>query len=180
MKLRSKSLFTLFYIAFFIAAIIGSLSYTRKARLIPLVVAIPCLGISIAQFALDLRKGGKKGRSIEDDLFHGVMEKMIHQEVVTEDQTEEKKTKKRGWERAKGFFQIILWIAVFYVCIFLFGFLIAIPIFTILYMRLQRERWVLSVACAAGLWLTIYLSFSVIAKIALYEGLIFRLLGSEE
>ena len=51
--------------------------YTRKARLIPLVVAIPCLVISIAQFVLDLvGKGGKKGRSIEDDLFHGVMEKI--------------------------------------------------------------------------------------------------------
>ena len=180
MKLKSKSLFTLFYIAFFAAAIIGSLSYTRKARLIPLVVSIPCLGISIAQFALDLRKGGKKGRSIEDDLFHGVMEKMIHQEVVTEEQKEEKETKKRGWERSKGFFLIILWIGVFYASIFLFGFLIAIPVFTILYMRLQRERWVLSLACAAGLWLTIYLAFSVIAKIALYEGMVFRLLGSGE
>jgi len=183
MKLRSKSLFTLFYIAFFIAVIIGSLEYTRKARLIPLVVAIPCLAISIAQFVLDLTKEGKKGRSIEDDLFHGVMEKMIHQEVVTEEEKgekEEKKAKKRGWERAKGFFQIILWIGVFYVSILLLGFVIAIPLFTVLYMRFHQERWVLSAACAAGLWLTIYISFSVIAKISLYQGLIFGLLSGGE
>jgi hypothetical protein len=176
MKLKPKSYFNLFYILFFAVVIIGSLEYTRKARLIPLVVAIPCLGMSIAQFALDLRKGKKKGRSIEDDLFHGVMEKMIHQEVVTEGEKEEK----TGMEKTKAFFKIIGWIVIFYLSIFLFGFLIAIPLFTILFMRFERERWLLSAACAAGLWLTIYISFAVVAKISLYEGLIFQLLSGGE
>jgi hypothetical protein len=177
MKLKPKSYFTLFYILFFAVVIIGSLGYTRKARLIPLVVAIPCLGMSIAQFFIDLRKGKKKGRSIEDDLFHGVMEKVIHQEVVTEGEKEEEKT---GMEKTKAFFKIIGWILIFYLSIFLFGFLIAIPLFTILFMRFERERWFLSAACAAGLWLTIYLSFSVAAKISLYDGLVFQLLSGGE
>lgn len=177
MKLKPKSYFTLFYILFFAVVIIGSLEYTRKARLIPLVVAIPCLGMSIAQFVIDLGKGRKKGRSIEDDLFHGVMEKVIHQEVVTEKEKEEEKT---GMEKTKGFFKIIGWIVIFYISIFLFGFLIAIPLFTILFMRFERERWFLSAACAAGLWLTIYLSFSVAARISLYDGLIFQLLSGGE
>ncbi len=177
MKLKPKSYFTLFYILFFAVVIIGSLGYTRKARLIPLVVAIPCLGMSIAQFAFDLGKGRKKGRSIEDDLFHGVMEKVIHQEVVTEKEKEEEKT---GEEKTKAFFKIIGWILIFYLSIFLFGFLIAIPLFTILFMRFERERWLLSAACAAGLWLTIYLSFSVAARISVYDGLIFQLLSGGE
>jgi hypothetical protein len=176
MKLKPKSYFTLFYILFFAVVIIGSLGYTRKARLIPLVVAIPCLGMSIAQFVIDLGKGRKKGRSIEDDLFHGVMEKVIHQDVVTEGEKEEK----TGAEKTRGFFKIIGWILIFYLSIFLFGFLIAIPLFTILFMRFERERWFLSAACAAGLWLTIYLSFSVAAKISLYDGLVFQLLSGGE
>ncbi len=175
MKLKSKSMFTLFYIFFFTVVIIGSMGYTRKARLIPLVVAIPCLGFSIAQFVLDQRKGGKKGRSIEDDLFHGVMEK-VHQEIIPGG---EEKEKKRGTEKTRAFFKIVGWIGVFYVSTFLFGFLVTIPLFTILFMRTRKERWITSVACAAGLWVTIYLSFAVIAKISLYEGLVFRLLGGE-
>jgi len=176
MKLRSQSLFTLFYIFFFVFVIIGAIGYNAKARLIPLVVAIPCLAMSILQFTLDLRKQKVKGRSIEDDLFHGVMEKMIHQEVIaTED---EKKGKKRSG-KAKPFFKIVLWLLFFYVSVFLFGFLITIPLFTILFMRSKGERWLPTFSCAAGLWLTIYLAFVVAARISLYEGLVFRLFGGE-
>jgi hypothetical protein len=178
MKMKPKSYFNLFYIAFFIVVIIGSMSYTRKARLIPLVVAIPCLGLSIGQFVIDLGKGRKKGRSIEDDLFHGVMEK-VHLEVPVEG---EKKGEEKGEKasRAKPLLRILFWILVFYFSILFFGFLIAIPLFTVLYMHFQKERWKLSIACAAGLWLTVYLAFSVIAKIALYEGLIFQLFAGGE
>ena len=176
MTFRSKSFFSLFYVLFFIIVIIGALGYNSKARLIPLVVALPCLGLSIIQFALDLGKEKKRGRSIEDDLFHGVMEKMVHQEVVADD--EGKKGKKRRWE-AMPFFRIIGWLLFFYVSVYLFGFLITIPLFTILFMRSKGERWILSLSCGAGLWLTIYLAFVVAARISLHEGLVFRLLGGE-
>jgi len=174
MKLRSQSLFTLFYIFFFVIVIIGAMGYNRKARLIPLVVAIPCLAMSITQFTLDLRKQRGKGRSIEDDLFHGVMEKMIHQEVIV---AEDKEKKRRG--KTKPFFKIVLWLLFFYVSVFLFGFLITIPLFTILFMRSKGERWLPTLSCAAGLWLTVYLAFVVAARISLYEGLVFRLFGGE-
>ncbi len=186
MKIKPKTLFTLFYVLFFAIVIIGAMGYTRKARLIPLVVAIPCLAMSMVQLVADLRgKEKKKGRSIEDDLFHGVMEKMIHQEVGTEETEEKKgrkgkKGKKAGVERAKGLFKIIGWIGVFYFSIFLFGFLIAIPLFTVVYMRMQNEKWKLSAACAAGLWLTVYLAFGVAAKLTLYEGFVFRMLSHGE
>jgi hypothetical protein len=106
------------------------------------------------------------------------MEKMIHQEVVTEEDKEEKKEKKRRGE-AKPFFAIVAWLAFFYISVFLFGFLITIPVFTVLFMRSRGERWILSLSCAAGFWLSIYLSFSVAAKIILYEGYVFRLFGGE-
>jgi len=178
MKLRSSSWFTLFYIFFFTVVIIGALGYNAKARLIPLVVAIPCLAFSIVQFILDLTRHGKRGRSIEDDLFHGVMEKMIHQEVVTEEDKKEKKEKK-GEGKVKPFFAIVAWLAFFYASVFLFGFLITIPLFTVLFMRSRGERWFLSLTCAAAFWLSIWLSFSVAARIVLYEGYIFRLFGGE-
>jgi hypothetical protein len=43
-------------------------------------------------------------------------------------------------------------------------------------MRYKEEHWTLALSCAGGLWLTIYLSFVVAAKITLYKGLIFKIL----
>ena len=57
MKLKAKVYFDLFIIVFFAAVIIGAMGYTRKARLIPLVVGLPCLAMAIAQTILDLGKG---------------------------------------------------------------------------------------------------------------------------
>ncbi len=177
MKLKGKTYFSLFFILFFVVIIIGALGYNAKARLIPLVVAIPCLAMAIGQFVSELTGREKaKGRSIEDDLFHGVMEKLVHQDVITEE--EEKKGKKaRGKTRA--LLNISLWLLFFAALLFLFGFYITIPLFTILFMRSKGDSWKLSLSCAFGLWVTVYLSIEVAAKLSLYEGWVFRLFGGE-
>jgi hypothetical protein len=180
MKLKGKSYFNLFFILFFLFVIIGALQYSAKARLIPLVVALPCLALAIGQFVLDLiGKEGGKGRSIEDDLFRGVMEKLVHQEVISAD--EEKREKKGKKERGKAgaLLSISLWIVFFAVLVFLFGFYITIPLYTVLFMRAKGDSWKLSLSVALGLWLTVYLSIAVAAKLSLYEGWVFRLLGGE-
>ena len=173
MKLKPKAYFNLFLIIFFAAVIIGAMGYTHKARLIPLVVGLPCLAMAIAQFILDLGKGGRKGISGEEELFRGVMEKLIHQEIVTED--EEKKEKKDSGER-KRFFQTIFWILSFVACLYVFGFSIAIPLFTILFMRYKREKWVLTLCTAAGLWVVIYVAFAIAAGLDLYPGLLIEII----
>ena len=180
MKLKGKSFFSLFFILFFIVVIIGALQYNRKARLIPLVVAIPCLAMSIGRFVLDLTGREKgKGRSIEDDLFRGVMEKLVHQEVITDGEAKKEKKGKKDRGKGKALLNISLWLLFFAALIFLFGFYITIPLYTILFMRAKGDSWKLSLSIAAGLWLTVYLSIAVAAKLSLYEGLVFRLLGGE-
>ena len=176
MKLKAKSFFSLFLILFFGVVIVGALGYNPKARLIPLVIALPCLAMAIAQFILDLGKGRKRGISGEEELFREVMEKVAHQEIVIDE--EEKKEKKSSIE-AKKLFNSIFWILGFSALTFLFGFLITIPLFTILFMRYKKESWRLSLSCAAGLWLSVYLSFVIAAKVTLYEGFIFRLFSGE-
>ena len=177
MKLKAKSFFSLFFIIFFTFVIIGALQYNRKARLIPLVVALPCLAMSIGQFVLDLTGKGKgKGSSIEDDLFHGVMEKLVHQEVIT-DNGEKKGERDRG--KGKALLSISLWLLFFAALIFLFGFYITIPLYTVLFMRSKGDSWKLSLSVAAGLWLTVYLSIAVAAKLSLYEGWVFQFFGGE-
>lgn len=175
MRLKAKDVYNLFFVLFFLCVIIVSFGYNPKARLIPLVIGFPCMAMAIAQFFLDLGKERKKGQSMEDELFQGVMKKVFQMEIG-EDQQEKKK--KGGSEKSRRLFESVFWILCFVALIYLFGFLIAIPFFTILYMRYKRERWVMALSCAAGLWLTVYLSFLVAAKITLYEGLVFRLFGN--
>ena len=170
-KTIMQHLFNVFIILFFVATIITSLGYNYKARLIPLVIALPCLAMILYQFAADLLgKKRKKLVSVEEELFLKTMEK-VHQEVVVE-----KKEKKTDKEAALALLHSVAWIIAFVVLVYLLGFLIAIPLFTVLYMRAKGDSWVLSGSVAVGLWLTTYLAFIVFAKISLYDALIFRLL----
>ena len=175
MKTSAKTivqhLFNLFIIVFFVATIITSLGYNAKARLIPLVIALPCLAMILYQFAADLLgKQKKKGISVEEELFLKTMEK-VHQEVVVE-----KKEKKTDREATLALLNSVGWILAFVILVYLFGFLITIPLFSVIYMRAKGDSWVLSISVAAGLWLTTYLAFIIFAKISLYDALIFRLL----
>ncbi len=171
MKKNVQTFFNLFLMAFFIAVIIASYGYNAKARLMPLVIAFPCLAMVLYQFISDLRgKKEKKSMSIEDELFHKTMDK-VHVEVV-----EEKKEKKTDKEEAIALLKSGAWVLFFCLMVYLAGFLIAIPVFTIIFMRYSDDGWVVTLSTAFGLWLTFYLTFTVFTKIALYDALIFRLL----
>ena len=170
MRLKAKHFFDIFLILFFVVVIIIALGYSSKARLIPLVVALPCLAMAIYRFAVDLTGKEKEGLSGEDVLLKDIMDRV---EVAVDHK--EKKEKISSEEKRKRFFNIGVWILGFVLLIFLFGFLIAIPVFTLFFMRYHKESWILSLSCAVGLCVSVYFAFVVIAKATLYEGLIFRL-----
>lgn len=174
MKAKARIFFDLFLIAFFIAVIIASYQYNVKARLMPLVIAFPCLAMLLYHFIADVRgKKEKKVISLEDEMFLKTMEK-VHVAVM-----EEKKDKKSDREEAMGLLKSGAWIILYCLMVYLFGFLITIPLFTVIFMRYSDDSWTATLSTAFGLWLTIYLVFTVIAKIALYDALIFRLLEGE-
>lgn len=171
MKEKARVFFDLFLMAFFIAVIIASYQYNVKARLMPLVIAFPCLAMVVYRFVSDARgKKEKKVISLEDEMFLKTMEK-VHVEVM-----EEKKDKKSDREEATGLLKSAAWIMLYCLMIYLFGFLITIPIYTVIFMRYSDDSWTVTLSTAFGLWLTIYLVFTVLAKISLYDALIFRLL----
>jgi len=172
MQFKGKNIFDLFLAFFFVMVIIASLGYSYKARLIPLVIGLPCLAMTIYRFIIGLRSGKEEGLSGEDALLQEIMGKV---DVAVDHK--EKKEKLSKEEKRRRFLNISLWILAFTGSTFLFGFLITIPLFTFAYMRFHKEKWVLSLCCAAGLGLGIYFAFVVILKGELYEGFIFRLLG---
>ena len=170
MKAKTRIFFDLFLIAFFVAVVIASYQYNAKARMMPLVIAFPCLAMLAYNLISDLRgKKETKVISLEDEMFLKTMEK-VHAEVM-----EEKKEKKTDREEAIGLLKSGAWIILYCLMIYLFGFLITIPVYTIVFMRYSEDSWTATLSTAFGLWLTIYLVFTVLAKISLYDALIFRL-----
>ncbi len=173
MKAKDKMeiFFGVVLVGFYVAVIIASYQYNHKARMMPLVIAFPCIIMAGIQLIEDLRgHKGKKVISIEDEMFQKTMEK-IHADVI-----EEKKEKKTDREEAIGLLKAAGWVLLYCLMVYLLGFLITIPLYTIIFMRYSEDSWTVTLSTAFGLWLTIYLVFVVLAKISLYDALLFRLL----
>ena len=167
MKFEGRHYFAAFWIIFFAAIIITSLGYNRQARLIPLVVAVPCLAFALYRFYVELTIKREKGPTGEDLLLEGVKGKVAG---ASEGFRQEEKKKLDAAETRTRFFNIVLWIFAFLVLIFAIGILYAIPIFTFAYMRAKKESWVLSLSSAVGLLAVVYLAFVVGMQTYLYEG----------
>lgn len=170
-KAKMEIFFGVVLVCFYLAVIINSYQFNAKARLMPLVIAFPCITMAAIQLVSDLR-GKKKLKviSLEDEMFQKTMEK-IHVEIM-----EEKKEKKTEREEAIALIKAAGWVMFYVLMVYLFGFLITIPLYTVIFMRCQDDGWVVTLSTAFGLWLTIYLVFVVIAKISLYDALLFKLL----
>jgi uncharacterized membrane protein len=91
----------------------------------PLVIAFPCIIMASIQLVSVLRgKKKKKVISIEDEMFQKTMDK-IHVEVM-----EEKKVKRTDREEAIALLKAAGWVMLYVLMVYLFGFLITIPVFT--------------------------------------------------
>ena len=65
------------------------------------------------------------------------------------------------------------WIVGFFVLILLFGFLVAVPLFVFLYLKLQsREGWVLSIVFTAIVWAAFYGLFDYTLHLPFGSGLL--------
>lgn len=65
-----------------------------------------------------------------------------------------------------------LWMIGFAVAIFLLGFLVAIPLFVILYMRAHGANWPISFLISAATLVVMYVLFSAVLEVTLYPGLL--------
>ena len=174
MKLQGKHYFSLFWVLFYGGIIYVSFGYHYKARLIPLVVCIPCLIFSLYRFYVELKGVEEEGPTQEDLLLQGIKDKVSG--ISDGFKQKEEKTKLTKEEKRQRFFDILLWIAIFLVLIFTVGFLIAIPVFTLAYMRVKKETWLLSTISSVGLTVGVYVAFVFGTESYLYEGLLIPLI----
>lgn len=149
MTRRWDRAFALVLALVFAVAAYLALAWSEIARLFPLAVAIP--GLVLALLAIVLPARTEPAEPDDEDLPR---RELVRRTALT-----------------------IAWILGFFAAVYLFGFLVSIPLGAIAYMRLiGRERWITTLAVAAGCWAFIYALFDRLLRVPLPRGELLRLL----
>jgi len=159
MKVHSKETlyFTLLLLIFNLAIIYMSFSYDGETRLMPLLVAIPTLGLVLFQVLVQFYPNLQS--RFEIDLFSS----------ASLSKPEVRDKQKKG----SLLFHIFLTFS-YFILILLLGFLIATPLYMLIFFKTHsKQSWFKSIAAAGIAWGLLYLIFSVLMKFILFEGILF-------
>jgi hypothetical protein len=159
-----------FILAIFVAAIIASLQYGPRARLVPIPIAALGVILIVAQIAL---QNVRSERDLKIDLLEVIARKSDGFDESTEDGAadgSQRKVRERlAWGEARALGVVLLLVALFIVV----GPLPAMFIFTAGYFALSRHYAVAqSLAYAAAYTLLVYAVFSLWLRVDLMRGVI--------
>ncbi len=159
---QGEFILTLFFLAFFSILIVISMTYSPNARRMPLVVMVPGLALC----AVLLVKKAKKGSAAEHR-----QEQQEHEPTGTDDGgTANTKPSAENKKMLVMFGWMILLVGM----IWIVGFLVTIPVYTILFMRSLKEPWRLSIIFGIVGFIVLYFLFAVGLNMELYPGLIYQ------
>ena len=152
------------------AMIVEATTFTRSPRLLPLIVGIPTLVLLLVQLVRDVgrmmggdRTGGTASQQ-EADRYSGAASR---NEGAADDAATGEGADVAVASPVVG----TLWVLLLVLIVWLFGFLLAIPVFIIIFMRFfGRETWRLSVAFAIGTFAVTYLFFVVVIQVQVIPG----------
>ena len=155
--------FTVLIAVIILVAIVVSFDYNAKARLIPLAICIPTLLLTIliliserypwliSKFNVSLTDLAKTDTKLKSD-------------------SEENNERSSG----KGVLVSYAWLCALFILILLVGFIVAIPAFAFLYLKIfWRTGWLKTIAVSLALGVLIYGGFDILMKANLFEGILF-------
>lgn len=160
-RITSSGLFTFSALVFVVLLLWIAAAYPPRARQVPEIVGFFGLICLAVQLILDssprltalYRKVEKQGLFDVDEQVHEA----------------------RSGNGTEFRLEIIsyCWLAFFLTALLVLGFLIAIPLYILLYLRFQAKiSWLRSAVYAAGTWLFVYFLFVRLFEIRLYAGMI--------
>ncbi len=156
-RLSYGALFSFTMIVVFAAALWPALSWPERARIFPIVIFGPLLVLSVANFIKDLRR-----RPWTESLKHTIDEAGI------DDATFRKRTR-----------EILGWVVVFFLALWLFGFPVGIPLATFVYLKLAvRESWTTSILVTFGSWAFLVGVFGYALDFLFPEAALYRLFST--
>jgi hypothetical protein len=136
--------------------VIAAWFWPWKAALFPLVIGVPLFVLSAAEALWVLLGTTERGQIQDFQISHDLPEREIL---------------RRG-AAAAG------WIGAFFVAILLLGFPLAVPLFVLLYLKLQgKEGWIFSAVFTAAVWLFFYGLFDHLLHLPFPDGWLLTWLG---
>lgn len=143
--------------------VVEATTFTRSPRLLPLIVGIPTLALLLIQVVRDVR------RMVSGDRTGGTASEQEADRYSGNDPAD-------GADDSAALANAspvvgTLWVLLLVLIVWLLGFLVAIPIFIVLFMRyFGRETWRLSILFAIGTFVVTYLFFVVVIEVQLIPG----------
>jgi len=145
MRLRPSSYFLLAVLAVTLAIVVRSLSFPRpETKLLPLIIGGLVFILAAIELVRELRAKAKP----------------------------QKETRVEARENLRPYFVVGAWIAGFFVAIYLLGFIIAIPLFVLSYIKSRGIGWLTATSLAVLTTIFIYVVFEWFLKVDLSQGLL--------
>jgi hypothetical protein len=137
-------------------AVVSALGWPWKPALFPLAIGIPLFCLAAAEALWSLLRPGERVAAKDFQLSEGLPGAVARRRTA-----------------AAG-----AWIAAFFAAIVLLGFPLAVPLFVLLYLKLQgRESWLMSGAVTAAVWAVFYGLFDLLLHLPFPAGWIQEWLG---
>jgi len=153
--MRIGTLFDGVILLLLLALLVISVDFDFKQGLFPWVFILGTMGVTAIDMAREARTRDKEQEKRVDDLRLGEWLVGLR-------------------EGQRGYLLAVAWIVGFLLMLYALGFIVTIPVFTILYLKLHGESWLVSGIVAASLMAVIYGVLVTGLKFPLYEGVIFR------
>jgi len=164
MKFNDRTFFTLGIFLVVLLFMIIAVNYQPKARLVPLAIGIPTLLLSLFQLLVDMVPAiGRRFRFFTDyDVFG------VGGNEASEESAQEERSRRTVHRRELEF---SAWLCLLMALIYFLGFLVAIPLFLLLFLKLHSgEGWPMTVAVTAGTWGFVYVVFIMVMDAPLHDG----------
>lgn len=153
--MRKKDVFfLLFLLVVLIAGLVASLGYPYRARFFPLIIISLCgvlVLVELLKAFIPILKTEPGNQDIK-----------ISEEAVDTEKHQPLK-----------FLFTMVWIGVFALVLWLFGFVVGLPLFLLAYVKMHGEKWRWALILPAMMFVIVYVGFVIVLKSPLYEGLLF-------
>ena len=144
---RGDTILACIFLGIFLVVVLVATGYNRKARLMPLVVGVPGLVLSVGEVA---------------------------RQVLRKREPRLKETAARGTDEYQKTLRAIGWMVLLVALIWILGFTIGLPLFSMLFMKARKESWVTSIIITLIGVGVIYFLFGKGLEMSLYKGLLFQ------
>jgi len=167
-KINASVIFILIIIFVSFCFIYFGRDFPFRSKVIPFLVALFVLFLAIIQILFETVPKLKKKKIGKIELFNTEQIKMKQEKII-----EGKERVEKNENKEKKLFDILKWILLLTLGIYLLGFLVTLPIFMFLFYFIKcGYRWTKALGTTFIFWIIIYLVFEVFLRAELYRGII--------